>query len=292
MPTPAATQRSPTVPFLQKLRDALAWRREFLTTHLARGVLARAPRYRAVFESWTDFVDYAQVVTALRRQPVPRALRPKVLAGRTVACRPATSDPWVLWDVFCNEFQLPPPEVAAPRSIVDLGANVGYTAAYFAAKYPDATVLAVEMDADNYAVARANIESFGERCTLVHAAVWDRDGDLEYEGGEEQGFHVVTSKSADAAGQRRRVRSRALESLFTEHGLESIDYVKMDIEGAEDQVLMESAPWLRRVRALKIELHPPATAEECSRRLERAGFLVRADDRHDQCIVAVRRDQH
>ena len=145
-----AAQRA-MLALLHRIKDALRWRWEFLRIHVSRGVIARAPRYRVVFDSWPDFVDYARAVLTLQREAKPRALRPRALSGRTVLCRAATSDPWVLWDVFCSEFQAPPSEVPDPRCIVDLGANVGYTAAYFASKYPASRVFAVEMDADNYA---------------------------------------------------------------------------------------------------------------------------------------------
>ena len=95
-----------------------------------------------------------------------------------------------------------------------------------------------------------------------------------------------------SAGTRptRRVRSRGLDSLFREFRLDSIDFFKMDIEVAEHYVMQDARSWLGAVRALKIELHPPASADDCSRRLEQAGFSVRLDDRHDQCIVAVQAD--
>ena len=62
----------------------------------------------------------------------------------------------------------------------------------------------------------------------------------------------------------------------------------MDIEGAEAAVLRGPRDWLRHVKCLKIEFHPPMVAEECVELLSEAGFTCRVDDQHDHCIVAFR----
>lgn len=203
-------------------------------------------------------------------------------------CRPGTSDPWVLWDVFHHEFQSLPPEMPEPKCIVDLGANVGYTAAYYATRFPGASILAVEMDQANFDVASRNVEAFAGRCRAVHAAVWDQDGELEYEGQEEQGFRVATHGGASADGSGRRVVSRELSSLFNEFGIEHVDFLKMDIEGAEAVVLRGPLEWLSRVGALKIEYHAPMTFDACVEILSGQGYTCRPDDRHDHCVIAVR----
>ena len=66
-----------------------------------------------------------------------------------------------MWDTFFHRFHLPPGELARGACIVDLGANVGYTAAHLAALYPESRIIAVEMDGRNAAVAasRASVSS-------------------------------------------------------------------------------------------------------------------------------------
>jgi FkbM family methyltransferase len=194
----------------------------------------------------------------------------------------------VLWDTFFGQFQAPPPEIDNPQCIVDLGANVGYTSAYFAAKYPAARILSVEMDDENVGLARRNLHSFGDRCTVVHAAVWCEDTSLEYAGEEEQGFRV-TALLHSPVSSRGRVLARSINGLLEEHGIDVVDYLKMDIEGAEKMVLGSHLEWTDRVRAMKVELHPPATYETCSRTLEARGFTCRPDGEHDSCLVAVRK---
>jgi FkbM family methyltransferase len=227
----------------------------------------------------------------LRAAPSPVAIAVKPLNGERVWCRPGTSDPWVLWDVFYHEFQQAPPEIEHPRCVVDLGANVGYTTAYYACRYPQARVIGVEMDHGNYETACQNTRVFGDRCCLIHAAVWDKDGELAYGGHEAQGYRAsALDGSADIAASCAKAPSRELTSLFDELGVSQVDFLKMDIEGAESVVFRGPVEWLGRVKSLKIELHPPMTPDECAEVLQRRGYRCRPDAHHDRCIIAVRDD--
>ena len=52
------------------------------------------------------------------------------------------------------------------------------------------------------------------------------------------------------------------------------EFVKMDIEGAEREVLKSAESWIHRVGCLKIEVHTPYTLNECRNDLERYGLKV------------------
>ena len=42
-----------------------------------------------------------------------------------------------------------------------------------------------------------------------------------------------------------------------------VDYAKIDIEGAERELLRDNAGWAERVRTVNVEVHEPYTVEEC-----------------------------
>ena len=67
-----------------------------------------------------------------------------------------------------------------------------------------------------------------------------------------------------------------------------VDYIKMDIEGAERDVLTRNTDWATRVRSMKVEVHEPYSCEQCLRDLRRLGFTTRLDDRRADCVVALR----
>lgn len=198
-------------------------------------------------------------------------------------CRPGTSDAEVLWDTFGEGYHRPPHRLPGGATILDLGANVGYTAVDFAVRYPEARVVAVELDRDNAALAGRNLEPFGERCTLLRAAIWSSDGEVAYGGDEAWGLHVTPHGSGTRSAPAVRIAT-----LLDRLGLGRVDYVKMDIEGGEAEALSDPG-WMERVDAIKVEVHPPATFELCEQALRSAGFEVGRDRRHGECVWGARR---
>ena len=67
-----------------------------------------------------------------------------------------------------------------------------------------------------------------------------------------------------------------------------VDYAKIDVEGAERELLRETTGWAERVRTVSVEVHEPYTVEECSEDLRALGFETRVDPRHWACVIGVR----
>lgn len=242
--------------------------------------------YLRVFPSLRDIRAFRGVAYQGADQSV--VVRTRATGNVELHIRPRTSDAAVLWDTFHEQFHLPPIALPANPVVVDLGANVGYTAVHFAKRYAGATVVAVEMDGGNCAAARRHVEQVAG-CRLMHAAVWSSDGSVGYDANAEAwGFHV----DSQPAGNSVVVAAKTMKTILAENGLDKVDYVKMDIEGAEWPVLSSGGEWLPKVRSLKIELHPKfnkdATYENCAAVLGKYGFSCRRDDRHWDTLIAVR----
>jgi FkbM family methyltransferase len=215
----------------------------------------------------------------------PGRIRVRALDGASVLCRPS-QDVWPFKHTFMEQFHLPPMALPERATIVDLGSNVGYTVAHLAARYPAARVIGVEMDAANFQLAVQNTAHFGERVRLIHAAVWTTDGIVSYTGEDDDAFQVSEPSGASGA---RSAPARRLAGILDEYGVEEVDYLKMDIEGAEAAILADPAEWCSRVRSIKVEIHSPFTAAECRAKLEAHGFTCWTDDQHWNCVCAVRR---
>lgn len=257
-----------------------------LTTRLIHK-LKRLRRYLLLFDRPLDMVAYYRCRHWPHRVQAAE-LRPRGLT-HPVLCRPKTSDAAVLWGTFGERFHRPPVTLPRDAVIVDLGANVGYTSVDLAIANPTARVIAVEMDAGNAAVARRNLERFGSRCTVVRAAVWGQNGEVVYEGDEEWAYRVVSSPAPDSGGGR--APSVTVPELLDEADVDRVAYMKMDVEGAEAELINEGAVWLDRVDSLKIEVHPPAGLMSCAAVLETFGFDVSTDTRHGGILVGIRRER-
>ncbi|WP_158308363.1 FkbM family methyltransferase [Thiocapsa marina] len=143
-----------------------------------------------------------------------------------------------------------------PRIIVDLGAYTGFSAIFFANKYPNAEIIAVEPDPENFKLLTKNI-GYYPRIRPVQAAIWFEDTVLDLYGQKEGHWASSLFSSTPFPGRSgiHRVRAIAIESLMSRFSLDRIDVLKVDIEGAEKELFEHSAHWIDRVGAIFIELH-------------------------------------
>ncbi len=215
-------------------------------------------------------------------------LRVSELQGETIWCRSGLADLGVVYDTFAGRYHLPPEEAQPVRTILDLGANIGLTATHVAALYPEARILAVELDRANCELARRNTARFRERVEVLHGAVWHEPGEVRYGGLRESGYAI-----GEAGGVERRAPALTVGQLIDRLGVDEVDYVKMDIEGAEREVLADGTAWLGRVRTIKVEVHPDKASflyrlGDAIEDLRRHGFFCRPDSHHHACVVAFR----
>lgn len=244
----------------------------------------RLSRYWQLFNRPSDMVRYY----GCRHRPFLRGeveLHPKEIS-HSVICRPRTSDSAALWGAFGEKFHRPPVELPLHAVIMDLGANVGYTAVDLANLFPTARIIAVEMDDGNAEIARRNLERFGARCVLVHAAVWVREGVVAYGGREEWARSIGSPGSSDE--NLRTAPATTIPLLLDRLEVERVDYVKMDIEGAEKDVLADAPSWLEHVACIKVEVHPPASMSKCATSLSESGFDVSIGTRHGATLIGIR----
>lgn len=142
------------------------------------------------------------------------------------------------------------PDLADPRTIVDLGANVGASVAFFRLRYPRADIVACEPSPDVFQRLEENVGSM-RGVTLRRTAVADRNGSVPFRVSE----HSLTSSMvAGAPGREIKVESATLDSLLEESSIEQLDLLKIDIEGAEFGVL-SAFSGLDRTRAIAGEVH-------------------------------------
>lgn len=244
--------------------------------------------HQKIFSSFMDQIRYRLVRRSKKFDSAPVYVRLKEAGDNALAIRPGTSDAQVLWDTFHEKYHLPPKDLRSGSVIVDLGANVGFTVAHFCHLYPKSKIIAVEMDKENFNLAKKNTSFCGEKCTLIHAAVWIKPGQVAYSGDDAWGFHVSNNNPEG----KKIAPARTLDEIFQTYKIEIVDYLKMDIEGAEANILNGSMDWARKVKMMKVELHPDfnsnATYERCSKILEKNGFQCYKDSQYEKCLVAVK----
>ncbi len=154
-----------------------------------------------------------------------------------------------------------------PRWMIDAGAYIGDTAAYFLTRYRDLKVIAIEPDPENVALAERNLLHYRDRSILYDGGLWGRDEAINI------GGNYTNASVADAGTP---VKGVTVTSLLDAHGITYLDILKMDIEGAEEAVFTSDPErWLARVGCLIMEFHTPNVAAEVTRLLSERGFSVR-----------------
>jgi FkbM family methyltransferase len=214
--------------------------------------------------------------TRLRRgDDEPVGLRLRELDGARLYVRPGTADMNTIFLNYVQGAHLPPPEFVGRdlRKICELGSQIGTGLAGLAARYPHASVLGVEPDPENAALARRNVEAFGSRCKVVEAAIWDAENELTIEGDWVSGYTVHPSRPDDPP--ERRVQGTTVDRLLSEHMPEGpIDYLVMNLERTEPRVLAAASGWASRVASIRCEIYPGKgfEGEEAVGLLEQLGF--------------------
>lgn len=175
------------------------------------------------------------------------------------------------------------------HTIIDCGANAGYTSAYLLSSYPDARVIAVEPDPGNCQMCGRNLRSFGKRATIVQAAVWGSEKRLAMtrdRDDREWGREMKEISSADA----EMVTGITMHHLIEQCGGKA-DIVKMDVEWAEKDIFAADTSWLASVRNLVIELHD----EECKRvffeAMQHWSFDLKFDNELTVCLNIAAKEQ-
>lgn len=191
-----------------------------------------------------------------------------------VYCRFGTSDFWVFIQLFIEEEYSRLGKVESPNLIIDCGANVGYSSAYFLNKYPQAHVIAVEPDSDNFNLCCKNLAPYSKRVSLVHSAIWSNKVGLvicrDYpDDCNEWGISVRACRE----GEIPDLWATDIGSLIEESEFNNIDILKVDIEKSESVVFSCNYDWLDKVKYIAIELH----GKEC----EEAFFKALSSQQYD-----------
>ncbi len=126
------------------------------------------------------------------------------------------------------------------KQVIDVGSCFGETALFFCKKYADSRVLALEALPDNYEILKQNLESqFFEtdRITAVNVAVSDRVGEISLTGGVGQSNTIIINELNETLNQASksiiRVPCDTLSKLADRYEFRSVDFIKINIEGAE-----------------------------------------------------------
>lgn len=170
------------------------------------------------------------------------------LLGKTLFFPDALSFLWTYQEIFKREIYKFSASNSSPR-ILDLGANIGLSIIYFKKIYPSAKITAFEPDEKIFEFMKRNLISFGiEDVELIRKAVWKEETILSFFAEGADGGRLAISGERDRLLDVETIRLRDFLK-------EKIDFLKIDIEGAEHEVIEDCADLLSNVENIFIEYH-------------------------------------
>jgi FkbM family methyltransferase len=194
------------------------------------------------------------------------------LVGKPLEIVDNTSFFAIYEEIFEKEIYRFASQSQTPR-IIDGGANIGLASIYFKLLFPQATVIAFEPDHDVCAVLKRNLKSFGfDDVEVREEALWSEETDLSFvaEGADSGRLDDEPTSSSTVV---KAVRAR---DLLTDQ----VDFLKLDIEGAEIEVLEDCSDVLGNVENIFVEYHSfarkPQEIDKLFQILSAAGFRTKA----------------
>jgi FkbM family methyltransferase len=159
---------------------------------------------------------------------------------------------------YAPQFGSGPPTVEAETqriTIVDCGANVGCSVMWFATRFPDAEIVAIEPDSANFELLNQNVAGL-HNVRTVRAALWCSETRVVISNPDAEPWLFRTEAVTGNTGQNSPlIDTVTMDSLLADTPSSTRIVVKMDIEGAEREVFSKNTSWLRCVDVLIIELH-------------------------------------
>lgn len=225
--------------------------RKQLKTYLR---LYRASGVQAVFDLWKATRTGAETVLL-------------TVHGEAVTVRPRTPDVSVAINNLGKEFSNLKglPELKECRLIVDAGGYIGTAARALSRMFPEATVVSVEPSPRNFRLLEQNTADLPNVVRVQAALVADgEDGVIKLmdRGTGHWGYSIAAQ---DTGAEAIDVAKVSLSSILAQYASGSGRILcKMDIEGAEKDLLDKADSWLARCDVLAIELHErivPGTEE-------------------------------
>lgn len=138
-----------------------------------------------------------------------------------------------------------------PEIVIDAGANIGLFTVMIKNKFPNAKVISVEPDPDNFKLLQKNT-AFYDNVFCLNSGLWSNDTFLNvYDKFQKGKSAVIVEENSEGI-----IKGVSIESLMTKYDINTIDLLKLDVETSEKQIFSENFhSWLSRTKIIMIELH-------------------------------------
>ena len=214
------------------------------------------------YKTWRTLKELEQ--GSQKDQPRPVSLRN---LKYPILIRPGTQDAHTIINNVIRKEYDQVKLTTSPKWMIDAGAYIGDTSAYFLSRFPDLKIIALEPNPSAYEMAKKNLTPYGDCAILLQKGLYITDGTAFFSGDN-------TGASIGKSGFE--IDCTTILSLIERYSIPRIDILKMDIEGAEEAIFRSNPEvWLGHVDMLIIEIHGDQIKPLITRVLADNGFSMK-----------------
>ena len=182
-------------------------------------------------------------------------------------CEPTIASAWVSRDILSGQTYPNLDFVTPVRTIVDVGANCGAALVYWAERHPDAAVHSVEPGSPQRAVLERNVARF-DNIQVHPIGLHDTDQTLPLYSGDGDSGKSSVIRGAWNTERSEEVTLRSAASWASEHGIDAIDILKVDVEGLEVEVLTSLGDLVSSAKVVHVEYDSAQTRRDIATMIE------------------------
>lgn len=139
-----------------------------------------------------------------------------------------------------------------PPVIIDCGGNIGLSVLWFARRFPEARIVVIEPNNENFELLQRNTAHLNDQVISVQGGVWSKRGYLR----------IINPDSGSAAfrvecsdeNTPSSLRAYTLDELHQLGGEGELLIVKVDIEGSQKHLFADNTDWVARAHLITLEL--------------------------------------
>lgn len=197
------------------------------------------------FTLWDSFTLFQGLVSNKDVLTIPSS-------SRKVYLRKNTKDKETFLEVF--EGRIYDTKLSfTPKTMVDAGANVGFSTLFFKLKYPEIEVVTLEIDDDNCKSIKKNLENYNH-VDIRSEALFSRKSFFKIEDPYNATNSFVIKEVSE--NEDYTIQSTTIDEILKQKNWATLDILKIDIEGSEKDLFTENYEnWLPKVKVLYVETH-------------------------------------
>ncbi|MGD1087965.1 MAG: FkbM family methyltransferase [Verrucomicrobiota bacterium] len=143
-------------------------------------------------------------------------------------------------------------------TVIDVGANAGYFSLWWLSRFPDSEVISVEPMPNNFSLLQRNTSlNSTKRLHPVNCAVSSSIGEITLHFDRCDSFTTAASVLKNAGGRDElSIQATSIAQLMTRFNLSHIDFLKLDCEGSEYDILYHCDDGLlEKIKCISMETH-------------------------------------